>query len=51
MLLCGQCYNNVYDLEPVGGALLSTLRHATVYVFTQFAACTGTDPRVRDPMK
>jgi hypothetical protein len=25
------------------GALLSTLLHATVYVYTQFAECTGTD--------
>jgi hypothetical protein len=27
------------------GVLLSTLLHATVYVFTQFADCTGTDCR------
>jgi hypothetical protein len=25
------------------GVLLSTLLHATVYIFTQFAECTGTD--------
>jgi hypothetical protein len=32
-------------LEPVSyiGALLSPLVHAIVYVFTQFAECTGTD--------
>jgi hypothetical protein len=32
-------------LEPNSyrGALQSTLLHATVYVFTQFAECTGTD--------
>jgi hypothetical protein len=32
-------------LEPISyrGELLSTLLHATVYVFTQFAECTGTD--------
>jgi hypothetical protein len=31
-------------LEPISyrGALLSTLLHATVYVITQFAECTGT---------
>jgi hypothetical protein len=33
------------SLEPISyrGALLSTLLHATVYVFTQFAECTSTD--------
>jgi hypothetical protein len=32
-------------LEPISykGALLSSLLHATVLVFTQFAECTGTD--------
>jgi hypothetical protein len=32
-------------LEPISyrGALLSTLLHATVYVYTQFAECTSTD--------
>jgi hypothetical protein len=32
-------------LEPISyrGVLLSTLLHATVYVFTQFAECTNTD--------
>jgi hypothetical protein len=31
------------DPEPIsyGGVLLSSLLHATVYVFTQFAECTG----------
>jgi hypothetical protein len=37
--------NATRGLEPISyrGALLSTLLHATVYVFTQFAECTGTD--------
>jgi hypothetical protein len=32
-------------LEPINyrGALLSTLLHVTVYVFTQFVECAGTD--------
>jgi hypothetical protein len=32
-------------LEPISyrGALLSTLLHATVYVFTEFVDCTSTD--------
>jgi hypothetical protein len=35
------------SLEPISyrGALLSTLLHAAVYVYTQFAECTGTDCR------
>jgi hypothetical protein len=34
-----------YTLVPYiyRGALLSTLLHAIVYVFTQFVACTSTD--------
>jgi hypothetical protein len=33
------------DFEPISyrEAPLSTLLHATVYVYTQFAECTGTD--------
>jgi hypothetical protein len=37
--------NVTSGLEPISytGVLLSTLLHATVYVFTQFAECAGTD--------
>jgi hypothetical protein len=32
-------------LEPISyiGALLNTILHAIVYIFAQFAECTGTD--------
>jgi hypothetical protein len=38
-------YQSHMRLEPISyrGALLSTLLHAIVYVFTQSAECTGTD--------
>jgi hypothetical protein len=32
-----------FEPNSYKGALLSTLLHATVYVYTQFAECTGTD--------
>jgi hypothetical protein len=37
-------------LEPISyrGALLSTLLHATVHVYTQFAECTGTELGIGD---
>jgi hypothetical protein len=43
--LCMSFPNATRGLEPISyrGVLLSTLLHAIVYVFTQFAKCTGTD--------
>jgi hypothetical protein len=37
--------NATRGFEPIScrGALLNTLLHITVYVYTQYAECTGTD--------
>jgi hypothetical protein len=42
--ICG-ARKSTRGLEPLSyrGALLSTLLHANVYVFTQFAECTSRD--------